>query len=157
MADLQKRNPRLRTCITAINYTFNEEQGGPSFTPRIFDTLNPADLDKPILEIGRATSAAPTYFKPQTITEKTTDGATVANEYVDGGVFANNPAGWGFALAAVNVKAENIRLVSVGTGFRDYSLDKKPEEPEFQSFWSKTKGYFSSAYENAKDYVLEVA
>ena len=65
MADL-KAKCRLRTCITAVNYHFEEGQG-PSFTPRIFDTENPADLAKPILEIGRATSAAPTYFAPQTI------------------------------------------------------------------------------------------
>lgn len=67
-------------------------------------------------------------------------------------MFANNPAGWGFALAGVGVKAENIRIISVGTGFRDFSLDKKPAEPEYKGFWSKTKDYFGSW----KDYMLEV-
>ena len=56
-------------------------------------------------------------------------------------------------MAAVNIKAENIRVVSVGTGFRDYSLDKKPEVDEFPSFWDKTKNYFGGW----KDYMLEVA
>lgn len=128
IADLVKKNPRLRTCITAVNYTFDRDHGGPSFTPRIFDTLNPLDQDKTLLEIGRATSAAPTYFKPSTIKEKKPyEDKEEARDFVDGGVFANNPAGWGFALAAVNIKAENIRIVSVGTGFRDYTLDKKSE------------------------------
>lgn len=74
MGDLVKRNPRLRTCITAVNYSFDEKAGGPSFTPRIFDTLNVEDHDNFLLEIGRATSAAPTYFKPSTISDTLKDG-----------------------------------------------------------------------------------
>jgi len=42
-------------------------------------------------------------------------------------VFANNPAGWGFALASTLVKAENIRVISVGTGIRDFSLDGRKD------------------------------
>jgi patatin-like phospholipase/acyl hydrolase len=53
------------------------------------------------------TSAAPVYFQPVKH-EK--------NLLVDGGTYANNPAGIGFALAALKVKAENIKLLSVGTG-----------------------------------------
>lgn len=74
IADLVAKNPRLRTCITAVNYHFDEKEGGPSFTPRIFDTLNHDDHDITILSVARATSAAPTYFKPSTVTDKKDDG-----------------------------------------------------------------------------------
>ncbi|CDW83966.1 patatin [Stylonychia lemnae] len=137
LKNLKAANPRLRTCITAIAYGYDESEG-PSFTPRIFDTQNPLDDSKTILQVGRATSAAPTYFAPSKIQDQTNDGTVKEVDFVDGGVFANNPAGWGFALAATTVKAENIRVLSIGTGFRDFSLDQKAEADP--SFWEKSKG-----------------
>lgn len=155
LADLAKQNPKLRTCITAIKYDFDEKKGGPSFTPRIFDTENPYDQDKLVLKVARATSAAPVYFAPSKIQDGA-DGKPA--EFADGGVFANNPAGWGFALAALHVKAENVRVISVGTGYLDYELKAQVEAEEesekgwFSKMWNKTKGYFGSM----KDYLLEV-
>lgn len=67
--------------------------------------------------MGRATSAAPTYFRPAKVLDTNRDGVKEQRKFVDGGLFANNPAGWGLALAALKVKAENIRLLSVGTGY----------------------------------------
>jgi patatin-like phospholipase/acyl hydrolase len=59
------------------------------------------------MDAGLATSGAPVYFQP--IKHEN-------NILLDGGTYANNPAGIGFALAALKVKAENIKLLSIGTG-----------------------------------------
>ncbi|QNU68379.1 patatin-like phospholipase family protein [Ruminiclostridium herbifermentans] len=66
-------------------------------------------------QVARATSAAPTYFEPFKLEiDKDT------NEYysfIDGGVFANNPAMCAFADAKVIYKnIEDILIVSLGTG-----------------------------------------
>lgn len=104
-----------------------------------------------MLQVARATSAAPVYFAPETIKDSK-DGEV--KTYADGGIFANNPAGLGFALSALNVKAENIRVISIGTGYKDYNLEEEDESSGiFSSIWKKTKKYFGSW----KDYLLEVA
>jgi len=61
-------NPRVRLLLTAVSSHF-DENNGPMYSPRIFDTENPNDLDKTILSIARATSAAPTFFKPSTVVD----------------------------------------------------------------------------------------
>lgn len=63
-------------------------------------------------DVARATSAAPTYFPPARITSLAGEVVTA----VDGGIYANNPAG--LALAQV-VKAGGLSgatMVSLGTG-----------------------------------------
>eukprot|EP00347_Sterkiella_histriomuscorum_P020703 403336801 len=146
MADLAAKNPKLRTLITSIKYKFDEKHGGPQFTPKIFDTLNPHDNGKLVLHVARSTSAAPVYFAPQIIKD---DKTGEENQFVDGGVFANNPSGWGFALSALNVKAENIRLISVGTGYRDYDLKDEEDGGFFKDIWNKTKNYFNGMKDTA--------
>ncbi len=68
----------------------------------------------PIKLIGRATSAAPTYFEPIRIKPDSTDGALAL---VDGGLFANNPT---MCALAEHFKLfgrdEEILIVSLGTG-----------------------------------------
>ncbi|KAA3647074.1 MAG: patatin [Chloroflexi bacterium] len=68
--------------------------------------------DFPLVEVGRATSAAPTYFEPQLI-EK----GGKAFSLVDGGVYANNPAMCAYADAInMDVRPDDIVMVSIGTG-----------------------------------------
>jgi len=75
------------------------------------DTASKNDFK--LVDVGRATSAAPTYFQPCQIYNKNGD------EYacVDGGVFANNPSAC--ALAEVRrlcPNAAGIWMLSLGTG-----------------------------------------
>ncbi len=82
------------------------------------------DMNKQLAlwELVRASSAAPTYFKPVKIhVDKSEIGA-----FVDGGVSsANNPALMAFLMAAIKgfnynweLGADKMMLVSVGTGFK---------------------------------------
>lgn len=59
--------------------------------------------------VGRATSAAPTYFEPPGT-------PTQDLVFVDGGVFANNPAMCAFAEAQRVRPGRDVILVSLGTG-----------------------------------------
>ncbi|CDW89786.1 patatin [Stylonychia lemnae] len=141
LAHLKANNTKLRTCITAVAYHYDDKKG-PSFTPRIFDTENELDLGKTIIEVGRSTSAAPVYFMPQTVEDRQEDDSVESTRFVDGGLFANNPAGWGFALAALKVKAENVRVISVGTGAKDYDYEEQQKDDD-PNFWEKTKDFFN--------------
>ena len=73
------------------------------------------DKDYPIKVVARATSAAPTYFEAM-------PGENGRNPYayVDGGLFANNPAMCAYVEAyrklAGKPTAENMVLLSLGTG-----------------------------------------
>jgi hypothetical protein len=68
-----------------------------------------AEDDFPLSVVARATSAAPTYFEPTELGERS---------LVDGGVFAVNPAMSAFAeVLRFHPRAE-ILLVSLGTGER---------------------------------------
>jgi len=72
-----------------------------------------------LADVGRATSAAPTYFEPFML--KSLKG--VAMPCIDGGVVANNPSMIAYLLwGAGTTDAKNIRLVSLGTGRRDTPL-----------------------------------
>ena len=106
---LRERNPNLRVCITATLYDPNGKQG--KFTPVVFDSENEADKNRTVLGVGRATSAAPTYFEGSKMEE--------GKIYYDGGCFANDPSSWGVVLATTKVKLDSVRLVSVGTGYAD--------------------------------------
>jgi hypothetical protein len=65
--------------------------------------------DFPLSTVARATAAAPTYFEP----------AHLAGEaFVDGGVFATNPAMCAFAEVMRFQPTAEISLLSLGTGQR---------------------------------------
>jgi patatin-like phospholipase/acyl hydrolase len=71
-----------------------------------------ANSDFAIRDVARATSAAPTYFRPERLQ------LTPATAMVDGGVFANNPAMCAY-VEAIKLKMpgyEDILVVSLGTG-----------------------------------------
>jgi hypothetical protein len=84
--------------------------------------------DYPLWKVVRASTAAPAYFNPETITIAKQDGYTVTKgEFVDGGVSPfNNPALQAFMYATLAgyrigwpAGAERLLLVSVGTGTAD--------------------------------------
>lgn len=74
------------------------------------------ERDPTFVEVARATSAAPTYFQPS-IWKPPQE-----NDYfsfVDGGVYANNPAMCAFVEAKNKMpNSEEVVLVSIGTGYR---------------------------------------
>ncbi len=89
--------------------------------PRYFSSTDPATAGVPMREAGRATSAAPTYFRPHW---------REGRAYVDGGVFANDPArlAW-MAKRAPEAPGRPIVLVSLGTGAA------KSPDPARRRFW----------------------
>ncbi|WP_142827184.1 CBASS cGAMP-activated phospholipase [Planococcus soli] len=61
-------------------------------------------------DVARAASAAPTYFIPKKIP------AYPGSSFIDGGVFANNPAMCAYAEAKELFPEEDLLIVSLGTG-----------------------------------------
>lgn len=86
--------------------------------PRIFKTNHGPDLSKqarvPLSEIALASAAAPTYLPIVEITDPETG---IAEQFCDGGVFANHPGLLGFTEAIHHCGAvpNDIRLLSLST------------------------------------------
>lgn len=78
-------------------------------------------LDFPLWQIARATSAAPSYFAPATVTPMKGDPQTM----VDGGLFANNPAACALASADRLWPKDWSIVVALGTGALEIPLDAK--------------------------------
>ncbi|HPE75967.1 MAG TPA: patatin-like phospholipase family protein [Draconibacterium sp.] len=105
---------------------------------KFFNTQLGKNKNIPLWQAVRASSAAPTYFVPQMI--DVGDGQRAA--FVDGGVStANNPALTLLMVATLKgfpfhwqMSAENLSIVSVGTG---YSIFKK-QIGEITNAWIKT-------------------
>ena len=83
-----------------------------------------------LVEIVRASTAAPTYFEPQRVRISSRDGTVVDGEFVDGGVSPfNDPALQLLMLAALDghgfgwrTGEQELLLISVGTGsYKDTS------------------------------------
>ena len=70
--------------------------------------------DFSMTDVALATSAAPTYFNSHKISVTDDNGQEYEGEFIDGGIYANHPA----MCAFVEVKCEDILLVSLGTGER---------------------------------------
>jgi uncharacterized protein len=70
----------------------------------------------PMRFVARATSAAPTYFKPEDLLNATPSGQPPDYVLVDGGTFANNPAMCAYAEARRNHPDAEVLIVSLGTG-----------------------------------------
>jgi patatin-like phospholipase/acyl hydrolase len=129
--------------ITSYDINAHEPMFFKSFTPRPRpprasrdDAAKPATAppaapvqpDCPMTVVGRATSAAPTYFAPEDVPEPTTpQDASSPSDYVlvDGGTFANNPAMCAYAEAARNHPGADVLIVSLGTGRLTESISYK--------------------------------
>jgi hypothetical protein len=71
------------------------------------------ELDYRLIDVARATAAAPTYFEPAKVANALGD----TRSLVDGGVFANNPAMCAYASARkLYPNADKYLIVSLGTG-----------------------------------------
>jgi uncharacterized protein len=80
---------------------------GPYFFKTSKARAAPETDDFPLSVVARATSAAPTYFEPVELDERA---------FVDGGVFAVNPAMSAFAEVLKEADAREVVLLSLGTG-----------------------------------------
>ena len=70
----------------------------------------------PMKLVGRATSAAPTYFEPEHALALAPGASPADYALVDGGTFANNPAMCAYAEARRNHPGADVLVVSLGTG-----------------------------------------
>lgn len=98
-------------------------------TPRFFKSWKPAHQNLPAWQVARASSAAPTYFPPMSMTITTldpTDPAPPAT-LIDGGLFANNPAMSAWAEAKKEWLKDELLILSIGSGERQdkYSANDK--------------------------------
>jgi len=103
----------LHEALTNVLVTAYEiERRVPWFFSSKDASTNPS-YDFPMKKVARATSAAPTYFEPLKLEA---DGAVDYWVLVDGGVYANNPTLCGLVEAKKELGAEDVLVVSLGTG-----------------------------------------
>lgn len=121
---------KLRTQIVVV--TKNATLGSDWFfsnNPRNKFFQNNSSL--PLWQVVRASTAAPTYFPPQSIAVPDGAGKTSEYEFVDGGVSSyNNPALQVFLEATVPeygigwpMGADKLMLLSLGTGFNSITIE----------------------------------
>jgi patatin-like phospholipase/acyl hydrolase len=99
--------------------SFNLEDGKHWYfkTPHFKD--NAVDASRPIWEVARATSAAPSYF-PAFRSSK-------SELFIDGGMVANNPSLVGYFEVQLNFPqwAKNIKILNLGTEGGECSLPSR--------------------------------
>ena len=114
LGDRKFGEARTRLCIPSFDGRYGEVY--------IFKTPHHPDFRKDAREsmtkVAEATSAAPTFFRPLE------DGGYT---FVDGGVWANNPVMIGLvdALTCFTVKADQVRILSLGCGDDPYIVDRR--------------------------------
>ena len=114
LGDRKFGEAQTRLCIPSFDGRYGEVY--------IFKTPHHPDFRKDgresMTKVAEATSAAPTFFRPLE------DGGYT---FVDGGVWANNPVMIGLvdALTCFTVKAEQVRILSLGCGDDPYIVDRR--------------------------------
>lgn len=96
-------------------------------------------------QIVRASSAAPTYFPPETITVTDDAGKKQKYDFIDGGVSSyNNPALQVFLEATVPeygngwpMGADQVMLISLGTGFSSVTIPPGKAARYWELQWAK--------------------
>lgn len=102
---------KLRLCVPSFEGRHGE--------PWIYKTPHHPDYKKDrnerMFTVGRATSAAPTYFRPLD---------TFGYRMVDGGLWANNPVMIGLvdALACFEIDREQVRILTLGCGENSFHV-----------------------------------
>ena len=105
---------RLKDAITPVMVTSYEiERRAPFFFKSEVAKKGAAEYDFPMWQVARATTAAPTYFKPARLVA-----ASGSRTYslVDAGIFANNPAMCALAEARSMGLGDDVLIVSLGSG-----------------------------------------
>ncbi len=114
LGDRKFGEAQTRLCIPSFDGRYGEVY--------IFKTPHHPDFRRDAREsmtkVAEATSAAPTFFRPLE------DGGYT---FVDGGVWANNPIMIGLvdALSCFTVRAEQVRILSLGCGDDPYVVDRR--------------------------------
>lgn len=110
----------LKPCLIT-SYDIKHRQGH-FFTQH--DAIRRKGWDYLVRDVGRATSAAPTYFECSDIKSIT----EVSYPLIDGGVFVNNPTMCAFAEVYNEYKTapDQMAILSLGTGYskKEYDYDK---------------------------------
>jgi uncharacterized protein len=118
-------DPRIGDCKTDVAIpVYDLIKGNPSVLKTKYHENFVRDYHIPAYQAAMATSAAPTYFSPYSTSYTTSKGEKIPfNNKVDGGVMANNPTMIGYieAIKAFKVKPENIEILSIGTGNRNFT------------------------------------
>jgi uncharacterized protein len=110
---------RLKDALTEVFVTAYEIEDRIPWFFSSRDAATREGYDFAMWEVGRATSAAPTYFEPARLPAENDRGYWA---FVDGGMFANNPALCGLTEAVSNYREQHdgespdVLLVSLGTG-----------------------------------------
>ncbi|NTW49924.1 MAG: patatin [Chlorobiales bacterium] len=117
---------QLSAALTDVLVTSYEIERRIPFFFRSAKARQQEDYDFPMKLVARATSAAPTFFKPLKLQ---TQGLQEYYVLVDGSVYANNPAMCAFIEAKKAFPdAEDFLVVSLGTGdvsyIQSYNEDK---------------------------------
>ena len=119
------KDPILKDCKTNICIpVFDLLEGKPSVLKKDHHPRFTRDFHIPAYKAALATSAAPVYFDPYS-TEYTDLNGVIKpfKNKVDGGVFANNPTLLGIIESEVAMykKREDLRVLSIGTGYQKFS------------------------------------
>jgi len=117
-------DPRLQDCKTNICIPiYDLMKGAPSVLKTKHHNDYVRDYHLPAYQAALATSAAPTFFDPYSTRYVDLAGnEQVFNNKVDGGVVMNNPTLVAIieAQKAFKQKLENMRVLSIGTGNRNF-------------------------------------
>lgn len=118
-------DPVLKDCKTNVCIpVFDLLEGKPSVLKNNYHPRFTRDFHIPAYKAALATAAAPVYFDPYSSDYNDLNGVTKPfNNKVDGGVFANNPTLTGIieAQVAFYQKIENLKVLSLGTGYQKFS------------------------------------
>jgi len=122
-------DPRLNDCkIPTCIPIYDLFEGKPSVLKSNYHPRFTRDYHIPAYKAALATSAAPTFLDPLTTSYMKIDSSTVEDfsNKVDGGVFANNPTLLAIieAQKAFGKSLQELRVLSLGTGFRKYTEAK---------------------------------
>lgn len=133
-SELPKAPRQCRTFVVA------QMAGNVTAPPTIFRSYNAEGVSKAkcaIWEAARATSAAPSFFKPMTI-----ENPPPPITYVDGGLGYNNPSQLALleAQRIWNTKNKDMCLVSIGTG--QQSAASVVDESKLENYLQSQHSFF---------------
>ncbi len=116
--------------------------------------LNPDSDDYKMADVARSTSAAPTYFEANRVNVKT---EAEYYAFIDGGVFANNPAMCAYVEAKNKYPdGDKILLVSLGTGMRTEPISYDSAKNWGLAKWAQPLlGVVFDGVDNTVDYQLK--